>query len=86
MLNLEVIYRKKACELLFLRFLKSPEIHDYTDYEAITQITNALRNKEKSLPTGRQASRQDGTGTPGPFDKALGPEHVEGLPGKEISF
>jgi hypothetical protein len=26
------------------------------------------------------------TGTAGPFDRALGPEHVEGLPGKVISF
>ncbi len=31
-------------------------------------------------------SRQDGTGTAGPFDRALGPEHVEGLPGRVISL
>ena len=26
-----------------------PEIPDYTDYEAITRITNTLKNKEKSV-------------------------------------
>jgi hypothetical protein len=31
-------------------------------------------------------SRYDGTGTAGPFDRVLGTEHVEGLPGKVISF
>jgi hypothetical protein len=32
-----------------LRFLKNPEISDYTDYEMITQIRNALKNNEKSV-------------------------------------
>jgi hypothetical protein len=37
-----------------MRFLENQKISDYTDYEAITRITNTLKNKEKSLPTGRQ--------------------------------
>ncbi len=32
-----------------MRFLKKPEFSDYTDYEAITRITNTLKNKEKSV-------------------------------------
>lgn len=31
------------------RFLKKLEIPDYTDYEAITRITNTLKNREKSV-------------------------------------
>jgi hypothetical protein len=31
---------------MFLGFLKSPEIPDYTDYEPITRITNAESEKE----------------------------------------
>jgi len=30
-------------------FWENPEISDYTDYETITQITNALNNREKSV-------------------------------------
>ena len=30
-------------------FRRSPEIPDYTDYEVITRITNALKNNEKSV-------------------------------------
>ena len=49
-----------------MRFLKSPEISDYTDYETITQIRNALKIKKvcviiflESLPTGRQVGNQE---------------------------
>ncbi len=31
------------------RFLRNPEISDYTDYETITRITDTLKNKEKSV-------------------------------------
>jgi hypothetical protein len=34
---------------LFRDFWKRSEISDYTDYEAITPITNTLKNKEKSV-------------------------------------
>jgi hypothetical protein len=32
-----------------MRFLENQKISDYTDYEAITRITNTLKNKEKSV-------------------------------------
>jgi hypothetical protein len=32
------------CQVFSGRFLKKPEIPDYTDYEAITRIINALKN------------------------------------------
>jgi len=32
-----------------MRFLKNPEISDYTDYETITQIRNGVEDGEKSV-------------------------------------
>jgi hypothetical protein len=47
--SLIVKIRVKAPSFLtgftFPRFLKSPEISDYIDYETITQIRNALKNQ-----------------------------------------
>jgi len=36
------------CHFIFVAFLKSGEMPDYTDYEAITRITNTFKNREIS--------------------------------------